>query len=159
MKTLGTVFVIAMLATGCISDNASVTPRTMIRLHRTGSNPAAVASAGQPGGTNTLFQANALTNDPAALGVAPYISQASNAATLSETNSLTGINAPRVTTTTGTVGPSATPGAAFGPGASGSHRPLPGGTDTLASSFRSRGQRTTSSWRTRFLCGLLAMLR
>src|SRR5437764_15487426 len=98
MKTLGTVIFLAMLGAGCISANASVAPRTMIRLHRGGSNPAAVASAGQPGGTNTLLQANALTNDPAALGVAPYISQTSSAATLSETNSLTGINAPRITT-------------------------------------------------------------
>jgi len=105
------MILLAMLAAGCISDNASVAPRTMIRMHRTGSDPAALANAGQPAGTNTLFQTNALTNDTSALGVAPYLSQASNAATLSETNSLTGVNAPRVTTPSGTVGTATAPGA------------------------------------------------
>jgi len=49
------MILLAMLAAGCISDNASVAPRTMIRMHRTGSDPAALANAGQPAGTNTSF--------------------------------------------------------------------------------------------------------
>ena len=47
MKSLGTMILLAMLAAGCISDNASVAPRTMIRMHRTGSDPAALANAGR----------------------------------------------------------------------------------------------------------------
>ena len=115
MKNFGALTLLTILAVGCVSDNASVAPRTTVRLHRTGKVPGDLAAAEQTAGTNTLFGSNALSNASSPQGIAPYITQASTAAALSETNSLSTVNTPRAATPAGTVGTAAVPGAVSGP--------------------------------------------
>src|ERR1044071_6256422 len=115
MKNFGALTLLTILAVGCVSDNASVAPRTTVRLHRTGKVPGDLAAAEQTAGTNTLFGSNALSNASSPQGIAPYITQASTAAALSETNSLSTVNTPRAATPAGTDGTAAVPGAVSGP--------------------------------------------
>jgi hypothetical protein len=94
MKIFLPIAILAALAAGCITDHSSVEPRSVIRMDRTGAAPLTVApeKQGQPAAPGTQ------ANEPADLGVAPRQTQPAVGATLAETNSLTGVNAPPAAT-------------------------------------------------------------
>jgi len=117
MKNLFCLAVIAGIASGCLWDNSSVEPRTVIRIDRTQR-----AFAGtQPSGTWT----NMAPPNGAGFGVAPYVSQTPIASPISGTDSLSGSS-----------GAGASPNQPVNPGTSGSNIGLPtptGSTTTTVS--------------------------
>ena len=75
MKLFLLITTVAVVASGCIWDHASVEPRTVIGMHRVRTNAASLAGADAAIGATPLTQTNGLANDQGDFGVAPYVSQ------------------------------------------------------------------------------------
>ena len=87
------LFILLLLGAGCSSSRYSVEPRTVIRIDRSKTET-----------TSAVRHTNGVSNEPADLGVAPTVNPVTGTATVPETNSATGVNAPSSQLAPGTVG-------------------------------------------------------